>query len=356
MKKISILIALFCFSIASIAQVAENIYFDGYVSPSSNDFTNYFSEVNAPSALSGLIQINDNGITGGCLRTPPVFTPGAEVRYCAKYRNHIGATLTTGISFKWNTGLINPSTGPFISSAVITLVSSHSTPSLPSYISGSVDSMGVVWICNASGSGGCASSEGSGVALTSFLTDGHWYNLVLGITTIGGPSNDLIGISVKIYDIGTSGTSSPTLVNSFGETNPNEAMAQDTAIGVEIKGSASGGCQYIDNFSFQGFKGAGNCITNGVPQITVDRDFALSEPAPNPSNENVRIDYRLPKNIEQGVISLYNTNGQIVNSYLVTNKNNWVSLDNSLLPTGIYYYLLRAQGLQSTAKKMVVIK
>lgn len=82
----------------------------------------------------------------------------------------------------------------------------------------------------------------------------------------------------------------------------------------------------------------------------------LSDPAPNPSQKEVRITYTLPAGSKQGVIDLYSTNGKKIKSFKVDTTFNYITLDNSELPSGVYYYNLIADGEISVTKKMVVIK
>jgi hypothetical protein len=82
----------------------------------------------------------------------------------------------------------------------------------------------------------------------------------------------------------------------------------------------------------------------------------LSDAIPNPNSGQARIDYSLPDGVNRGQIVVYNTNGQRVGSYDVDKTFNYITVDNTMLPSGIYYYTLIANGMPSTTKKMVVIQ
>lgn len=95
--------------------------------------------------------------------------------------------------------------------------------------------------------------------------------------------------------------------------------------------------------------GLANPVNNGL-------NGTLSDAIPNPNNGSFKIGYTLPIGITNGEINFYNTNGQQVKSYVVDNSSNFLVVDNSMLPSGVYYYNLMANGMPTTAKKMVVIK
>jgi hypothetical protein len=82
----------------------------------------------------------------------------------------------------------------------------------------------------------------------------------------------------------------------------------------------------------------------------------LSDAVPNPNSGIARIDYTLPLNVTQGEIVIFNTSGKKVGSYTVDRTFTYITVDNTMLPAGIYYYSLLADGLAPTTKKMVVIK
>ncbi len=89
------------FSCAAYAQVSETVDFNHYVSVSNNEYTSYFHDRRADYP-AGFTVIADSGIADGCIRTPDTSAYFyAEAEYCGTYKNSIGATTTTGISFKW---------------------------------------------------------------------------------------------------------------------------------------------------------------------------------------------------------------------------------------------------------------
>lgn len=82
----------------------------------------------------------------------------------------------------------------------------------------------------------------------------------------------------------------------------------------------------------------------------------ISAPIPNPSSNQTKIEYTLPEGVSKGDIELYNMNGQKVRSYNVDKSYSSVTIDNSELPAGTYFYYLKAVGTRSEARKMTIVK
>ena len=102
MKKHFTLFSLLIPAHMLMAQVVQEVHFDYYNSVTDNDFENNFD--NGP----GLVQIQTNGITGGCLQTPDSVDWGnANAYYCSRYAPQIGDTARTSICFKYDSTQIN---------------------------------------------------------------------------------------------------------------------------------------------------------------------------------------------------------------------------------------------------------
>ena len=82
----------------------------------------------------------------------------------------------------------------------------------------------------------------------------------------------------------------------------------------------------------------------------------VSDPIPNPTSGNTKIEYMLPLYVPSGEIDMYDTEGRIVRKYKVTAANTSISIDASELSAGTYYYNLKAGESFTTAKKLLVIK
>lgn len=96
-----------------------------------------------------------------------------------------------------------------------------------------------------------------------------------------------------------------------------------------------------------------NSLGNG---LGLAKGSKLSDPYPNPSKDEVKIEYTLPKGASEGFIVIYSTNGIKLKSYKVDNNFTYITLDNSELPTGTYFYNIETNNGLSETKKMLVIK
>lgn len=77
---------------------------------------------------------------------------------------------------------------------------------------------------------------------------------------------------------------------------------------------------------------------------------------PNPTNNFTRIDYQLPSEINEGLIIIYDTNGNQVKFFNVDNSFDHLMLTTTDLQSGTYYYSLKTKNGISNTKKMIVIK
>jgi len=82
----------------------------------------------------------------------------------------------------------------------------------------------------------------------------------------------------------------------------------------------------------------------------------LSDPIPNPSNGQVLINYALPAGTNLAELCLYNSNGQLLKAYNLNVSDKGININASTLASGMYFYNIRANNVDCTAKKMLVIK
>jgi hypothetical protein len=104
--------------------------------------------------------------------------------------------------------------------------------------------------------------------------------------------------------------------------------------------------------------GLGGTLTTAIqthgPDGTVPGS-ALSAAMPNPSSSQSRIDYSLPKGINEGTVVFYNIEGKEIKRFNVDNSFDHLLLSTSDLAAGTYFYRLETSGNSSEAKKLVVI-
>ena len=99
-----------------------------------------------------------------------------------------------------------------------------------------------------------------------------------------------------------------------------------------------------------------DACSNGLGLGSIQKPVQVSEPIPNPSKDQVKITFTLPEGTKQGVIDLYSIDGKLLKSYTVDNTFGFITIDNSNLPSGMYYYNLITDGNITTTKKMIVLK
>ena len=130
---------------------------------------------------------------------------------------------------------------------------------------------------------------------------------------------------------------------------------------IERSDSASGyralNCS-MSVYMLPGSLPCGICGTMGVesPHHSAGSSFASAMVVPNPSKDEAKIYYTLPPGVQLGAISIYSTTGQLVKTYSVTNAFPYITLDNSKLSPGVYYYNLTGNGNVFTGNKMIIIK
>ncbi|HBF87873.1 MAG TPA: hypothetical protein DDX39_04445 [Bacteroidales bacterium] len=77
---------------------------------------------------------------------------------------------------------------------------------------------------------------------------------------------------------------------------------------------------------------------------------------PNPTNDFVKIDYKLPENITNGKIVFYNLAGQFIKQFNIDNNFDHLLISTQDLSAGSYYYSLQTKNEIIGTKKLIVIK
>jgi hypothetical protein len=88
--------------------------------------------------------------------------------------------------------------------------------------------------------------------------------------------------------------------------------------------------------------------------LPINKSSILSNPYPNPTDGETKIDFKLPNDVKQGEITVFNEEGEKIKSFMIDNTFGTLLLNYSGLPSGTYYYIMKA-GEVSDSKKMIVI-
>ncbi len=127
--------------------------------------------------------------------------------------------------------------------------------------------------------------------------------------------------------------------------------------------AAGGGTYLVPDFFYTLYSLPGTlpcdpCGDNlGIGRLSGNGNFNSSMMVyPNPSSGQIRIDYQLPTDVKEGVIDLFNEQGQVIKSYRVDGFQQFLLLNNSELPAGKYYYSLKGNGRTLTSEKMILIR
>lgn len=75
---------------------------------------------------------------------------------------------------------------------------------------------------------------------------------------------------------------------------------------------------------------------------------------PNPASDKVNVYYSLPKNVNEGILTIVDNNGKLINRYTVDNHTSFLSLDVTPYQEGIYHYFIEYGNTKTEAKKLVV--
>ncbi|CAN5584537.1 hypothetical protein BH11BAC1_BH11BAC1_28110 [soil metagenome] len=313
--------------LAHSQMVNETVNFDNYISASDNDFINRFD--NGP----GLNQIQNNGITGGCLTTPQTESWGNDnAIYCTHFKGQVGVSYTTGICFKYDTTNLNS-----INFDRPVTISMKPYVDQNHYVIASVMGSGNIQIVS-------YSAAASSPVLQ--LDQDHWYNLLLTTVFTGGAANDQIDINAQVNDLGVTGNDPPIPTGFTNAVLHDSFLIADTAIESSISGTQWGGALYLDNFRFDGLKSFDNCVSTALNEITNDNlfDFYLSVN---------KLIITTDKNFSKGEMEIDNVNGQRVFSSMVNSGK--TEFDLSFLTAGFYFLSLKNKQ-KAEVKKFVLVK
>jgi len=332
MKKITVMLSFIIISVNAFSQIiTENVNFDNYVSSTDNDLSNNFIN-NFPD--NSITQINTNGITGGALVPPNNVSWGNDViKYCSIYKNLLNSDIITSMSFKFNSTLINPNSYQ---------------RALAFFMEGNSNGHNIRFYLN----------RDMSLSITSYnyaqstnlsLTDNHWYKMTATYKSIGGSFNDEVFAKVEIFDLGISGTETPTSIGNHTATIYDTDLVNSTEYTLEISGTKWGGSEYLDNLIFNGEKNRSICSTLGVADNKITSNIELY---PNPVSDILIInipEFSVNNSLK---LEIFNTIGKVVNSKTIkkiTSEINLTSFSN-----GIYFVKITDnKGTVISTKKII---
>lgn len=327
--RITFLIAGVFFAASLNAQsVTENVHFDYYQDASVNDFTNHFT------AGYGLTQIETNGITGGCLTVPDSISWGNDnAVYCSRYKPQSGDTMTTSLNFRYDSATVKMSAYQRAMSIWLTPGSDFNH-----YIVSTVSPDKKIEILTY----GWVNSPYPLLALHS----NHWYNYQLRVIVTGVQQ---VSVKASVFDLGTSGTATPALVNSSSGTFNDDVFVADTSIRVSITGASYGGAKYLDDFQFHGPEGVTNCVNvaTGITHPVASTGLSVY-PSPAFNQITVKWNGSIVKGMEG---SMFTVAGKKVLTFPIT--ANETVLDLQTCPDGLYF--IRCQSPAETITSQVVV-
>jgi len=94
----------------------------------------------------------------------------------------------------------------------------------------------------------------------------------------------------------------------------------------------------------------------GIKYMLINATSSLEQNQPNPFSTNTLIKYELPKDANNAVITIYNTNGQVMHQERIARGTGEIQLQANSLNSGTYSYTLTVDGRIVDTKQMVVTK
>ncbi len=317
---------LFCFLMSDGQTVIKDEHFDNYINPTTNDFTNNFS------GNSDLTQIPNSGITGGCLATPDSNLWGNDnAVYCATYKGTAAGTVyRTSICFKYNSSIANPN-GYDRTCSIWLIPQSDFNHYLITSVTHDlrIQTISYSWV--------------NPTSPVMSLQNNHWYKLVAEYTFLTQPPSSTIDVNSKVFDLGTTGLSTPSLISSITGTFNDSTLVTDTTIYIGLTGARFGGASHLDDFHFEGKIGQDVCVPTSINDIYNDNNiFAYS------SNDYIQISNTSGYSF---LYKLRNISGQML--YNVTSAESTLQISTNDLPHGIYFLEAVSPTITFTKKLLI---
>ena len=209
--------------------------------------------------------------------------------------------------------------------------------------------------------------------IVSDVPDDQGHSLKL--TWTASPSESSGKVSYyRIYRSLTSALSdSVKPVNMF--TDIKDVTAWERHAAVLVDSTIAGKTEFTDNavglpgvpyyywIQTVGAGGVSAKITAGMLTVAEERNvlpvaFRLGDARPNPFNPSTTIEYSLPRN-SRVILRVYNISGQKVDTLIdgtVSAGDHFAVWNATGMPSGVYFYSLRAEGGYFEAKKVMLLK
>jgi hypothetical protein len=94
-------------------------------------------------------------------------------------------------------------------------------------------------------------------------------------------------------------------------------------------------------------------VVTGISSPEVAEPFTVLQNYPNPCNDFTSIAYSLPEGITEAELIFMNIAGEVVYRHSIHNNSGCCTTDISKWKVGVYFYTVKAGGMQSIARKLI---
>lgn len=106
--------------------------------------------------------------------------------------------------------------------------------------------------------------------------------------------------------------------------------------------------------------GLGGTLTTAIQKNNSDlneyNSLSTSQPLPNPSFYETKIEYTLPEGTKEADMVLFDLQGKEIKRYKVDKEFNSILISTSDISAGTYFYQLQSLNQKSGTKKMIIIQ
>lgn len=82
----------------------------------------------------------------------------------------------------------------------------------------------------------------------------------------------------------------------------------------------------------------------------------IGNPFPNPAKTYIQLPYELPYGVKEGIVRVFNTQGKLIKTLSVNDREEFARLDTTNLPSGNYLFSLEVRGERGESKPFIVAK